>query len=188
MPQEQDGLCATCQKERPPYRALRPWLVFDGPIRNALHQMKYRSDIGLGDALAAQMTGFVHTLDWPIDLVTPVPLSKSRRRERGYNQVALVARPLSMALGLTYAPAALVRCKNTHSQVGLSREERRENVRGVFRADARVRGKTILLVDDVATTGSTLTSGAEALLAAGASQVYALTIARALARYGLHQA
>lgn len=181
-------MCEVCRKEHPPYRALRSWLAFDDPIRSALHRLEYRSDMGLGDALAAQMAGFVRSLEWPIDLVTPIPLSESRRRERGYNQVALVAQPLSMALGLTYDPQALVRWKNTHSQVGLNREQRKENVRGVFRAGTQVRGKTILLMDDVATTGSTLTSGAEALLAAGASQVYALTIARALARHGLRHA
>jgi predicted amidophosphoribosyltransferase len=98
----------------------------------------------------------------------------------------LIARPLALALGLAYAPNALVRWRNTHSQVGLSREQRMENVRGVFRADGmRIRGKVVLLLDDVATTGSTLNSGAEALLSGGASKVYALTVARALARHGL---
>jgi len=185
-PQAGTGLCEDCQRERPPYRALRSWLVFDDPIRGALHRLKYRRDVGLGDSLAAQMADFVRGLGWPIEMVTPIPLSESRRRERGYNQVALIAHPLSLALGLGYAPRALVRWKNTHSQVGLTREQRRENVRGVFRADsAQIRGKTVLLMDDVATTGSTLVAGAEALLEGGASQVYALTVARALARHGL---
>jgi ComF family protein len=148
--------------------------------------LKYRHDIGLGDAIAAQLAGFVHSLSWPVDVVAPIPLSEARRRERGYNQVGLIARPLALALGLAYAPNALVRWRNTHSQVGLSREQRMENVRGVFRADGmRIRGKVVLLLDDVATTGSTLNSGAEALLSGGASKVYALTVARALARHGL---
>ncbi len=186
-PQNVVGLCDRCRKERPPYHALRSWLVFDDPIRSALHRLKYRRDMGLGDAIAAQLAGFVGSLGWQIEVVVPIPLSETRRKERGYNQVALISRPLSMALGFAYAPNALVRWRNTHSQVGLNREQRMENVRGVFRADqARVHGKNILLVDDVATTGSTLVSGAEALLSAGASQVYALTVARALTRHGLH--
>lgn len=185
-PQSAEGLCEACYRERPPYRALRSWLVFDDPIRSALHHLKYRRDVGLGDSLSAQMTDFIRGLGWPIEVVVPIPLSQARRRERGYNQVALIAHPLSLALGLGYAPQALVRWKNTHSQVGLTREQRRENVRGVFRADpARIRGKIVLLMDDVATTGSTLVAGAEALLEGGASQVYALTVARALARHGL---
>lgn len=185
-PQPGQGLCEACRLERPPYQALRSWLAFDDPIRGALHHLKYRRDIGLGDAIAAQMAGFVRSLGWPVEVVIPIPLSEARRRERGYNQVGLIARPLALALGYHYAPNALVRWRNTHSQVGLSREQRRENVRGVFRVEApRIRGKIALLVDDVATTGSTLNSGAEALLSGGASQVYALTVARALTRHGL---
>ncbi len=188
-PQEKAGLCEACQRERPPYRCLRSWLVFDDPIRSALHRLKYKRDMGLGDSIAAQMADFVRTFDWPIEVVVPIPLSAARRRERGYNQVGLIAHPLALALGLSYASNALVRWRNTHSQVGLSREQRRENVRGVFRGNsAHIRGKTILLLDDVATTGSTLISGADALLAAGASQVYAFTVARALTRHGLHHA
>jgi ComF family protein len=163
--------------------------VFDDPIRSALHRLKYKRDMGLGDSIAAQMADFVRTFDWPIEVVVPIPLSAARRRERGYNQVGLIAHPLALALGLSYASNALVRWRNTHSQVGLSREQRRENVRGVFRGNGtQIRGKTILLLDDVATTGSTLISGADALLAAGASQVYAFTVARALTRHGLHHA
>ena len=185
-PQSEAGLCEACRQERPPYQALRSWLAFDDPIRGALHHLKYRHDIGLGDAIAAQMAGFVRSLGWPVDVVIPIPLSEARRRERGYNQVGLIARPLALALGHRYAPNALVRWRNTHSQVGLSREQRKDNVRGVFRAEgSRIRGKIALLVDDVATTGSTLNSGAEALLSGGASQVYALTVARALTRHGL---
>lgn len=179
-------MCPDCQRERPPYCALRSWLAFDDPIRKALHRLKYQRDMGLGDAIAAQLTGFVRRLDWPVEVVVPIPLSQARHRERGYNQVGLIALPLALALGLTYNPRALVRSRNTHSQVGLGREERKQNVRGVFLADAaQVQGKTVLLVDDVATTGSTLNSGSEALLLAGAHQVYALTVARALTRHGL---
>ena len=122
----------------------------------------------------------LQNLEWPVSMVLPIPLSLSRQMERGYNQAALIARPLALALGLTYAPKALARWRDTRSQVGLSREQRCENVSGVFRA-ARglVRGRTILLIDDVATTGSTLSSAAEALLVDGALQVYAFTAARA---------
>jgi ComF family protein len=144
--------------------------------------------VGLGDALAAQLTGYVVSLGWPLDVIVPVPLGGKRLRERGYNQTALIARPLALALGLDYRPVALRRTRETSSQVGLSALERRENVRDAFWADAKlVRGKTILVLDDVATTGSTLSSCAEALFSAGAKDVFALTVARALARHGLNQ-
>jgi ComF family protein len=142
--------------------------------------------MGLGDALASQMAGFLRGLNWPVDMMLPIPLGKKRLNERGYNQVGLVARPLAMALGLEYVPDALARPRETRSQVGLSRTERRENTRDAFAASRRlVNGKIILVMDDVSTTGSTLSSAAEALFSAGAKNVYALTVARALPHHGL---
>ncbi len=124
-----------------------------------------------------------------MDLVLPVPLSRKRYQERGYNQVALIARPLSLALGLPYSGDALIREREQRSQVGLTREERRVNVRGAFRArQSKIQGRMVLLMDDVATTGSTLSSCAEALYAAGARDVFALTVSRALTRHGLSRA
>jgi len=149
-------------------------------VRRALHNLKYRRDIGFGEALTLPLFEFTTRLQWPINLVVPVPLGLERQNERGYNQAGLIARPLSMALGLAYEPGALTRSRQTKSQVGLTRAARYENVRDAFRADGRkVSGRTILLVDDVATTGATLSSCAEALLASGADDVFALTVARA---------
>ncbi len=165
---------------------MRSWLVFEGPIRSALHTLKYRRNMGLGDSLARQMAPHVRAWDWPIDIVVPVPLGRKRMQERGYNQVGLVAMPLAALNGWKYAPRALARARETRSQVGLSAEERRENVSGAFRANpAMVSGQTVLLMDDVATTGATISSCALALLDAGAREVYALTLARALPHHGL---
>jgi competence protein ComFC len=183
LPVESPGLCRTCELEPPKYKLLRTWAALEDPVQEALHKLKYRRDVSLGDALSKQLVEFVRTLRWPIDVIIPVPLGRKRISERGYNQVGLIAYPLSLALGVGFAPRALMRSVETRSQVGLTRSERRDNVRGAFAAIAsRVSGKTILLVDDVATTGSTLSSGAEALLAAGAHDVYALAVARALPR------
>jgi competence protein ComFC len=178
---DKPSLCPDCHRERPCYRILRSWSAFDASIQTALHRLKYRRDIGLGDALAVQFSGFVASLKWPVDLVVPVPLGQKRLHERGYNQVGLIARPLSLAMNIAYAPDALTRERETRSQVGLTKSERHINVRGAFHAKARrVNGRVILLIDDVATTGSTLSSCAEALYAAGAQDVFAVTIARAL--------
>jgi ComF family protein len=142
--------------------------------------LKYRRDIGFGEALTPPLFEFATSLQWRIDSVVPVPLGRDRQNERGYNQSALIARPLSMAMGLAYEPGALSRSRPTKSQVGLTRAARYENVRDAFRADGRkISGRTILLVDDVATTGATLSSCAEALLASGATDVFAITVARA---------
>lgn len=185
IPLNSSGICPTCQKVKPKFSALRSWAVFTDPLKEALHRLKYRGDVGLGDSLAAQMLGFVRGLDWPIDMVVPIPLGKKRLYERGYNQVGLIARPLAMSLGFEYSPHELVRRRETRSQVGLSREARRENVREAFAAGPLAKGKTVLVMDDVATTGSTLSSGAEALFLSGAKDVYALTVARALPQHGL---
>lgn len=187
LPQEKAGLCSDCRLEKRSFHSLRSWAIFENPIRNALHSLKYRRDMGLGDALAFHVAGFLEELNWPVDMVVPIPLGRRRLRERGYNQVGLIARPLALLLKIRYSRRALARQRETRSQVGLSREERRENVSGAFRADGSlVAGKTILVMDDVATTGSTLSSGAEALLASGAKEVYALTVARALTRHMGH--
>ncbi len=185
LPQDTEGVCGTCRADKPRFHALRAWAVFEDPVRKALHKLKYRRDVALGDALAAHMVPYVRQLNWDINMIVPIPLGRKRYRERGYNQVGMIAKPLALALGVEFAPKALARLKETRSQVGLSKQERRENVDGAFQAGAGVNGKTILVLDDVATTGSTLSSSAQALLASGAKDVYALTVARALPHHGL---
>ena len=185
LPQDKPGSCSACLAGRPRFRSLRAWVIFEEPIQSAVHKLKYRRDLSIGDAIAAAMLPFVNELGWAIDLVVPVPLGKQRLRERGYNQVAMIAKPLAMGLGLQYSAHTLVRRKETRSQVGLSREERHKNVHEAFQANSGVTGKIVLIMDDVSTTGSTLSSGAEALLTAGAKDVYALTVARALSHHDL---
>jgi len=98
----------------------------------------------------------------------------------------MVARPLSIQLGLTYNSKVLIRARETRSQVGLSAMERQENVREAFLADRKqVNGRSVLLMDDVSTTGATLSSAADALYAPSAREVYAITIARALPHHNL---
>lgn len=185
LPLEQAGICNACRAERPHFRALRAWAVFSDPTQTALHKLKYRKDISLGDVIASQMIPFVRELNWPIDLIVPIPLGNQRLKERGYNQVGMIAKPLAMALNVRYAPGELMRRKETRTQVGLTKLERKENVRNAFQGGMGVSQKTVLVMDDVSTTGSTLSSSAEALYIAGAKDVYALTVARALPHHGL---
>jgi len=188
LPLAKAGICDTCHADRPHFLALRAWAVFENPVQTALHKLKYRRDISMGDSLASQMLPFVQGLSWPIDMIIPIPLGKQRRRERGYNQVGMIAKPLAMALNVKYAPNELMRRRETRSQVGLTKAERRENVHDAFQAGAGVNGKTVLVMDDVSTTGSTLSSSAEVLYSSGAKDVYALTVARALPHHGLKHA
>ena len=175
-----EGLCQACRTGRPNFEALRSWAVFNGPVKNALHRLKYKRDVALGEALSAPMIVRFNQLNWPVDLVAPVPLGVARQAQRGYNQAALLARPLALACELPYQIRALAKTRETRSQVGLSHDQRWQNVDGSFTARERtVRGKTVLLVDDVATSGATLSACALALHKAGARAVYALTLARA---------
>lgn len=167
---------------------MRSWAVFDSPIQDALHTLKYRRNIGLGEALAAQMADYVRSLHWDIDVVIPMPLGKKRMQDRGYNQVALVAEPLAYELGWMYSSQALWKARETRTQVGLNISQRKANVDDAYQANpAMVKRKSILLMDDVATTGSTISSSTKALLGAGARDVYALTIGRALSHHDLNR-
>lgn len=187
LPQENSGICDACLRDKPRFHALRSWSVFDEPVQSALHKLKYRRDMSLGEAIAFQMTPFVKSLDWHIDMIVPVPLGRQRIKERGYNQVAMIAMPLAMALEIRYAPNELARVRETRTQVGLSRAERHTNVRDAFQCGEGVKGKAVVIMDDVSTTGATLSAGAAALCLAGAKTVYALTVARALPHHGLRR-
>ncbi len=181
-------LCEDCAKTRPAFEALRSCFVFKQPVRAALHRLKYKQETSLGESLAWEMAHYFEELAWQIDLVVPIPLSDARRKERGYNQAEVLSQPLAAILAKTHQPAALRRVQHTRSQVGLGLAERRENVQNAFRAERQLAaGKIILLIDDVATTGSTLSSASSALLQAGARRVYCLTLARAVQGTDLDQ-
>jgi competence protein ComFC len=175
-----EALCFRCQKKIPQYTAIRSWAIFGGMVRNAIHQLKYRGNLAFGDTLAYHLIELLETLNWHVNLVVPVPLGVARRKERGYNQAALLAYPLALRFKIPYRENALWRIRETQSQVSLSRQERQQNVSDAFEASPKfVSGKTVLVVDDVTTSGATLDACASALLQADASKVYGLTLARA---------
>lgn len=174
-------LCNQCSQKRPSFSALRSWAQYSGPLRQAILRLKYRRDLALGDVLAAPLIQFFRELDWEVDCVIPVPISLVRLRERGYNQVSLIALPLALALGIPYLAKGLKKTRETRSQVGLSAEERTQNVFQAFEADSGlVSGRRVLVVDDVITTGATMEACAFSLKEAGALEVYGITLARAM--------
>jgi len=126
------------------------------------------------------MVSYWQDIHLPADVIVPVPLHARRLRERGYNQAALLARELGKGVGLPVLENALIRVRDTSPQVDLGAEERRENVRGAFHLpDDRLVGKSVLLVDDVYTTGATLEACSLALKQRGVRAAWALTLARA---------
>jgi ComF family protein len=173
--------CERCLSWPKYFVALRSYGLNKGALRNAIHKLKYQNDIALGEALSIHLIDFLSLLAWPIDIISPIPLSKTRYRERGYNQSALLGKPVALALNIKYEHHSLMRVRDTNPQVGLNRNERGLNVSGAFIADTKyITGKTVLLVDDVVTTGSTMVECAKALLLANAKCVYGLTLARAV--------
>lgn len=181
--QHLDGLCPRCHLRPPPFaRAFAPF-VHAGPVSRAVHQLKYEDHpelaAPLGALLARSAQDFLAQA--PLD-VCPVPLHRSRLRERRYDQAHLLAQALARASGRQLLPDTLVRERATARQVGRSEADREANVRGAFAARRPLRGLRVLLVDDVFTTGATARAAASALREAGASEVQVLCIARA---YGL---
>jgi ComF family protein len=152
--------------------------VYTGPLREAVLYLKYHDRRGLADDLGALLAARLEEVrdEWQPEALVPVPIHPGRRRERGYNQAELLAVTLGERCGLPVRDA-LERVKDTLPQVGLPRGRRAENVQGAFKPRAGAApGRRAVLIDDVHTTGTTLEAAAGALLAAGAHQVYALTL------------
>jgi ComF family protein len=157
--------------------------VWNETLGEILHRFKYGGFILLGERLARGMAGTIASDPAlrRVDLLVPVPLTRARASERGFNQSAVLASHVSLLLGIPVAERAVRRVGRSRSQTKLTPEGRRRNVRGVFRVrdPSAVRGKRILIVDDVWTTGATAEELARALLAGGAREVYAVAAARA---------
>ncbi len=153
------------------------WYV--GPLRNAIHRLKYRGQRVLAEPLGAILLQGWRREPPPAELLVPVPLHSRRTRERGYNQATLLAQQLGRATGLPVDALSLQRIRHTRSQVDLSAGERLANVEGAFACRGQAfRGRAVCLIDDICTTGATLQASAVALREAGAATVWAFTLAR----------
>lgn len=187
------GLCDVCAAGRG-FDGVRAAFVYEGPLRAAVHSLKFsrRRDLGavLGGLLAEAVTEAMNRNepggigDMPlesVDLVAPVPLHPTRERRRGFNHAALLAEPVAATLGASLDTRLLKRTRPTLPQPGLSPTERMKNVRGAFAAvpaDDAVRGGCVLLVDDLVTTGSTMSECSKALRKHGVVEVWGLALAR----------
>ena len=171
--------CRNCLENRPAVDGIRAPYLFEGAIRNAVHSFKYRGVRAAAPDLGRLMAEFLDSHRMPGEVIVPVPLHSRRLRQRGYNQAALLARQLAKLKGLELKEGLLVRTTDTLPQVeAASRSQRRDNMQGNFRTKRDVSGLKAILVDDVATTGSTLSACAAALKSSGAATVWGLVLAR----------
>jgi len=182
-----DGRCHGCRDFEPEFDRAMSFGEYESGLRGLIHLLKYESVLPvasvLGDMLASVVKELLPACGDSLALVVPVPLHKSKRRDRGFNQAELIVRAAVKRLPkrVELASEVLVRQRATISQVGLTREQRIENMRDAFRVRDRqqVRGRIVILVDDVMTTGTTLSECARVLKKAGAERVFAATVARA---------
>ncbi len=147
-----------------------------GLLAHAIRAFKYSGAVEIAMPLSDRLIAAFGQQHWSIDVIVPVPLSQERLAERGFNQSNVICRRLSEAYCIPRRGAYLQRIRHTDQQARLQGEQRQANVRGAFAASDDVAGLTILLVDDVVTTGSTLRECAFALQAKGAKAVYALAV------------
>ncbi len=183
---EQPPICEVCRAEMTPHEApvsmpskphplsiIVSLYPFEGRAAQAVKRLKYSRATSLGAPMAAAIRSMYDQFDLAeFDIVVPVPISKKRRRERGFNQSDFLCEGLPKD---SLATTSLLRIRHTRPQASLTARQRLENLTGAFEADKSVRGKSVLLVDDVVTTGGTGIACAEALLAGGATKIGLLT-------------
>ena len=179
-------LCALCARESdPPLMWTRAAALHTHPLREAIHRFKYRNQPELAEPLSRYLVAIFQQPPWTdityaIDGCVPVPLHPKRLAERGYNQAGLLTASFAHRVGLPMNESWLVRSRETTSQATLTADQRRQNIAGAFSASSAVKGKHILVIDDVTTTGATLTACAYALRDAGAAAVYGMALATPL--------
>ena len=183
--------CRLCRAQTFAFARARNWAEYNESLTSAIMLLKYEEVTRLGDFFAARLAELHAGLSredhaaWKADVIVPVPLHADRRRERGYNQVDMIARPLARRLNLPFRPYLLARTRPRPARLVLSRSEHWESVRGAYatKEGLRVDNLRILLVDDVMTTGATLDACSRALKKAGAAEVMAFTVARVVPKW-----
>ena len=174
-----DWTCLDCQADPLPLEWCEAWGHYRGSLEKVLHAFKFSRHDFLAEGLSGLLEETVRKRDLQFDAIAGVPMHRSRERARGYNQAELLARALSKRVGVRCDMTLLTRRGARATQSTLPKRERAANIRGAFEASAPVKGKSILIVDDICTTGETLRACAAALRDGGASRVCAVSVAKA---------
>jgi len=175
-------MCGACLKHAPHFDQTRAALRYEFPAAELLHAYKYRSQVGLARAFVGILRQSLPQNIDVIDTLLPLPVTRARMRERGFNQAAELAKLLGQHLNLPVDLRSLRKIRETRPQMALPWDQRRANVRGAFACDAAIAGKSIALIDDVMTTGASVDAASRALKQAGAKTVVVWVLARALRR------
>jgi ComF family protein len=187
---DEGALCGICRRAEPHFRRAVAYGAYEGALRDLVHLFKYQGTRPAGKLLGQLLDQAVRTMELPDSvIVVPVPLWSGKRNARGFNQAEAIARSfiaLQSSSSIQLDTAILVRTRETASQTGLTRHQRRANVRGAFAviAPEKIKGRSILIVDDVMTTGTTAGECARVLRRAGAKEVFVATVARATKEIG----
>ncbi len=179
-----DALCASCMQTRPPYTAARAAFHYNDASRALITRFKYNDSTQSLPAYVALLRRAGGALMQDCQVIIPVPLHRKRLIRRRYNQAALLAYGLARACDKPVLPDGLIRVRHTTPQVELARSARLENVKGAFRVNHRyaayLKGQSVVLIDDVMTTGATIHACSMILMQAGAARVIVLTLARSV--------
>ena len=179
---QEDHLCERCLRKRPFYDELKAPYLYEQTLMDAIHLIKYSGKSYIIKSLGPLLGEFAgdRISDSNGMIIIPVPLHRKKLRQRGFNQSALLAKTIGPILDIEPDFFTLIRTRYTASQAGLSLEERRKNVKGAFevRGERDIKGRSVLLIDDVATTGNTINECARILKKAGCERVVGLTLAR----------
>lgn len=178
----QGRTCRSCREQTSVYAFISPFLYKQEAVRELIHNLKYLRVYAISDVLSKLLCDYIQyfKIQFPKNSVSiPLPLHPKRERTRGFNQSFLIAKSLSDVLDIPIYNGLLLRTKNTKPQIELRAENRRTNIIGAFTISSpeKVRDKTVILLDDVKTTGSTLEEAARVLKDAGAKKIWAITIA-----------
>ncbi len=178
---EQGTISASALKNPPSYDKARGVALYEGTMRELIHKLKYKDRHELTNLFVNWMKRAGSELLSETDLIIPIPLYKTRLWQRRFNQSAILAKRLSQQTELPYDCSTLIRRKKTKSQVGLTAKERQQNLKNAFFIEETkkeiIEDKSILLIDDVITTGVTVNTAASILKSEGASKVYILSLA-----------
>ena len=178
------GLCSSCLRKAPAYERLYASYVFTGLMRRLIHEFKFHNKRYLRRVFARMaLDTLPPALLSACAYLIPVPVSRTRKRKRGFNQAALLTKELSRLTGIPVREDALSRKDGNTQTALLDKSERRKDIRGLYTAADTLHGETVLLIDDVCTTGETLRACSDTLKQAGAGKIYCYTIARTDLKY-----